>query len=50
MSQLILADRVWVIDLVTQDNEWYFGQFFHREKGVELGFGLWQTLVVFRVN
>jgi hypothetical protein len=38
MSQLILTDCVWVIDFVSENNEWDFGEFLHREKGIEFGF------------
>jgi hypothetical protein len=50
VSQLILAHGIRVIDLVAQDQERYFGKIFHREEGVELGFRLGKTFVVFGVD
>jgi len=50
MSQFILANGVWVIDLVSEDQEWNFGEVFHGEKGVELGFGFRETFMVFGVD
>jgi hypothetical protein len=50
MPQLLLAHRVRVIDLVAEDQEGDFGEVFHGEEGVELGFGFGQALVVFGVD
>ena len=50
MSQLVLADGVWVVDLVAEDQEGDFGEVFHREQGVELGFRFGEALVVFGVD
>jgi hypothetical protein len=50
MSQLILTDRIRVIDLVTQNHERDLAQLLHAQQSVE--FGLWfrETLVVFGVD
>ena len=37
-TELILRDRVWVVDLVAENDEWGVLKLLHREKGVELGF------------
>ena len=39
-----------MIDLVAEDQEGCLVEIFHGEEGVELGFGLGEALVVFRVN
>jgi hypothetical protein len=50
MSQLILTNCVWVIDLVTENNKWDLGELLHRKKGIEFGFRFWQTFVVLCVD
>ena len=50
MSQLLLADGIWVIDLIAQDQEGHFGEVFHREQGVELGFRFGEALEIFGIN
>lgn len=50
MPQLLLADGIPVVDLVAEDQEGDFGEVFHAEEGVELGFGFGQALVVFGVD
>lgn len=50
MPQLLFAHRVRMIDLVAQDQEGDFGEVFHAEEGVQLGFGFGEALVVFGVD
>jgi hypothetical protein len=50
MSQFIFGHSIWVIDLVSQDQEGCFGEVFHGEEGVELGFGFGQAFVVFGID
>ena len=50
MSQLILTDRVRMVDLVTQYEERCLAEIFHGEQGVEFGFGFGETFVVFGVD
>lgn len=50
VSELILADGHWVIDLVPEDKERNLGQFLHGQKGVELGFGFSESLTVHCVD
>jgi len=50
MSQLILTDCVWVIDLVAQYDKWDLAQLLHAQQSVQLGLGFWQTFVVLGVN
>jgi len=50
VSHLILGDGIGVVDLVAQNNEGNLGELFHREKGVELGLGLLESLVVLGVD
>ena len=50
MSQLIFRYRVWVVNLVAEDQEGGFGQVFHGEQGIQLGFGLVEAFVVFGVD
>ena len=50
MSQFLLADGVRVVDLVAEDAEGHFGELFHGEEGVELGFGFGEAFVVFGVD
>lgn len=50
MPQLLLAHSVRVIDLVAEDEKGNFGEVFHGEEGVELGFGFGEAFVVFGVD
>lgn len=50
MTELILADGVGVVDLVTEDEEGDLGEVLHGEESVELSLGLGETLVVLGVN
>jgi hypothetical protein len=50
MSQLILTDRIWVIDLVAQNHKWDLAQLLHAQQSVEFGLRFRETLVVFRIN
>ena len=50
MSQLVLADRIRVVDLVSEDQEGRLGEVFHGQERVELGFGLGEALWVFGVD
>jgi hypothetical protein len=50
MSQFILRYSVRVIDLIAEDQEGCLAQIFHREEGVEFGFGFGEALVVFGVD
>ncbi len=50
MSELILGNGVWVVNLVAKDNEWDLLKLLHGEKSIELSLGLWETLVVLGVN
>lgn len=50
MSEFLLADGVRVIDFVAEDQEGDFGQVFHGQEGVELGFGFREAFVVFGVD
>lgn len=50
MTELILADSVGVVDLVTEDEEGDLGEVLHGEESVELSLGLGETLVVLGVN
>lgn len=50
MSQLVLANSIGVIDLVSEDEEGHLGQLLHGEEGVELGLGLGEALVVLGVD
>lgn len=50
MSQLVLGDSVRVVDLVAQDDEGDLGKLFHREKGIELGLGLCESLMVLGID
>ena len=50
MSQLILTDRIRVVNLVTQHHERDLAQLLHAQQSVELSFRFWQTLVVLSVN
>ena len=50
MSQLILTDRIRVVNLVTQYHERDLAQLLHAQQSVELSFRFWETLVVLGVN
>lgn len=50
VAELILTDSVGVVDLVTENEEGDLGEILHGEKGVELGLGLGETLVVLGVD
>lgn len=50
MSQLILTDRIRMIDFVTQNHERNFVQLLHAQQSVELGFRFRKTLVILSVN
>ena len=50
MSQLVLTDRIWVVDLVTQNHEWDLAQLFHAQQSVKLGFRFREALMVLGVN
>lgn len=50
MAQLVLADGVWVVDLVSQDQEGNLGEFFHGQERIQLGFGFGESFVVFGVD
>ena len=50
MPQLLLAHSIRMIDFVSQDEERDFVKVLHGQERVELGFGLDEALVVFRVD
>ena len=50
MSQLIFTYCVGVIDFVAEDQEGGFGEVFHSQQSVKLGFGLGEAFVVFGVD
>lgn len=50
LPQLILAYRVGVVDLVAKYDEGCAGQLLHSQQSIELGLGLAEALVVFRVD
>jgi hypothetical protein len=50
MSQLILTDRIRVINLIAQNHEWDLAQLLHAQQSVELGFRFGKTLMVLGVN
>lgn len=50
MSQLILTNCVRMVNLIAEDEKGHLGEFLHREKSVELGFGFGQTFVVFGID
>lgn len=49
VSQLVLADGIWVVDLVTKDNKRNLGELLHGEEGIEFGLRLGKTLVVLSI-
>lgn len=50
MAQLILADSIGVIDLVSENEEGNLGELLHGEEGVELGLGFGEALVILGIN
>ena len=50
MPQILLADRIGMIDLVPENTERDLAQLFHCQKGVELGLRFGEALVVFGVD
>jgi hypothetical protein len=48
--ELILADRLGVVDLVAENDEGDVGELLHAEERIELGLGLGKTLVVLGVD
>ena len=50
LPQLILTDRIRVVDLVAQDDKGHLGQLLHRQESVELDLGLGKALVVLGIN
>jgi hypothetical protein len=50
VAELILADGVGVVDLVSEDKEGDLGELLHGEQGVELGLGFGETLVVLSID
>lgn len=50
MSQFILTNSVWVIDLVTKYQEWGLRKILHGEKSIEFGLGLGETFVIFSID
>ena len=50
MPQLLLTDRIRVIDFIAQDQKRYLGQILHAQQRVELGFGFGEAFVVFGVD
>jgi hypothetical protein len=50
VTELILGDRVGVIDLVAEHEEGHLGEVLHGEQGVQLGLGLGEALVVLGID
>ena len=50
MPQLLLTDRIRMIDFIAQHQERHLRQVLHAQQGVELGFRFGQALVVFGVH
>lgn len=50
VAQLILADSIGVIDLVSENEEGNLRELLHGEKSVELGLGFGEALVILGVN
>jgi hypothetical protein len=50
MSQLILTDRIRVIDLVTQNHERDLAQLFHAQQSVKFSLRFRETLVIFGID
>ena len=50
MSKVLLANGIWVIDLIPKNAERDLAQLFHLKEGVELGLRLRESLVIFCVD
>lgn len=50
VAQLILADSIGVIDLVSENEEGNLRELLHGEESVELGLGFGESLVILGVN
>jgi hypothetical protein len=50
VAQLILTHSIGVIDLVSENEEGDLGEVLHGEKGVQLGLGLGEALVVLGID
>jgi hypothetical protein len=50
MSQFVLRHGIRMIDFVPQNQEGSLCKVFHGEKGVEFGFGFWETFVVLGIH
>ena len=50
VTQLILADSIGMINLVSEDEEGNLGEILHGEQSIELGLGLGEALVVLSVD
>lgn len=50
ISKLLLADGLWMINLVAQNQEWRLAQLFHCQQSIKLGLGLWESLVILCIN
>lgn len=50
VAQLILADSIGVIDLVSENEEGNLRELLHGEESVELGLGFGEALVILGVN
>lgn len=50
MPEFLFAHSVWVVDLVTKNQERDFGQVFHREEGIEFSFGFGKAFMVFGID
>lgn len=50
MAKFILTHCIGVIDLVSKDKEGNLSEILHGEKGVELGLGLGEALVVLGID
>lgn len=50
MPQLLLTDRIRMIDLVAQDQKGHLGQILHAQQRVELGFRFGEAFMVFGVD
>lgn len=50
VPQLVLGNGIGVVDLVAQDHKGNLGKLLHGQKGVELGLGLGESLVVLGVD
>jgi hypothetical protein len=50
VSELILADGIGVVDLVSEDQEGDLGELLHGEEGIEFGLGLGEALNVLGID